>query len=63
MPKCSFCSGKTPEGRGKMLVRNDGKVFYFCNSKCQKNWKLGRKGKKLKWTQAYRKESGAKTEE
>jgi len=56
MPKCSFCSGKTPEARGKMFVRNDGKIFYFCNSKCHRNWKLGRKGKNVKWTEAASKE-------
>jgi len=56
MPKCAFCSGKTPEARGKMFVRNDGKIFYFCNSKCHKNWKLGREGKSVKWTKAFQKE-------
>ncbi|RLJ09922.1 MAG: 50S ribosomal protein L24 [Candidatus Aenigmatarchaeota archaeon] len=55
MVKCSFCGGTLPEGRGKMFVRNDGKIFYFCNSKCQKNWKLGRQGKKVKWTLTYKK--------
>ena len=53
--KCSFCSDTLEEGRGKIFARNDGKVFYFCDSKCQKNFKLGREGKKRKWTQAYSK--------
>ncbi|MCX6815040.1 MAG: 50S ribosomal protein L24e [Candidatus Aenigmarchaeota archaeon] len=57
MAKCSFCGGKTPEARGKMFVRNDGKIFYFCNSKCQGNWKLGREGKSVKWTHTFQKES------
>ena len=54
MTKCSFCAGKVPEGRGKTFFKNDGKIFHFCNSKCQNNWKLKRQGKKTKWTQAYR---------
>ena len=53
--KCSFCGGKVPEGRGKMFVKLDGKVFYFCNSKCQKNFRLGRAGKKTRWTDTFRK--------
>ena len=53
--KCSFCGGKVPEGRGKMFVKLDGKVFYFCNSKCQKNARMGRQGKKTRWTETFRK--------
>lgn len=51
--KCSFCGGKVPEGRGKMFVKNDGKIFYFCNSKCQKNFRMKRAGKSTKWTETY----------
>ena len=50
MMKCSFCGDNIPKGRGKMFVKNDGRLFYFCNSKCQKNFKLGRDGKKKEWT-------------
>jgi large subunit ribosomal protein L24e len=57
MAKCSFCGGKTPDARGKMFVRNDGKIFYFCNSKCHSNWKLHREGKNVKWTHTFQKES------
>ncbi len=53
--KCSFCGNSLPEGSGKMFARNDGKVFYFCNSKCEKNFKMGREGKERKWTAAYKK--------
>lgn len=53
--KCSFCGGKVPEGRGKMFVKKDGKVHYFCNSKCQKNFNLGRQGKNVRWTETFRK--------
>jgi len=56
--KCSFCGGKVPEGKGKMFVKNDGKVHYFCNSKCQKSWRMGRPGKKTRWTETFRKLKG-----
>jgi large subunit ribosomal protein L24e len=47
-----------PEGKGRMLVRKSGQVMYFCTSKCGRNWKLGRVGKKKKWTITSRKERG-----
>lgn len=51
MVKCSFCSTEIPKGTGKMYVRKDGRVFYFCSNKCNKNMiKLGRKPVKFKWT-------------
>ncbi len=56
MAKCSFCGGKIPEGRGKMFVKITGHILNFCNSKCQRNWKLGRDGSKTKWTEASRKD-------
>jgi ribosomal protein L24E len=43
-----------------MFVRNDGKVFYFCNSKCQNNWRLHREGKSTRWTHTFRKEIAGK---
>jgi large subunit ribosomal protein L24e len=60
MAKCSFCGGNTPQGRGKMFVKNDGRILYFCNSKCQKNFRLGRVGKNVKWTHTFRKEIAGK---
>ncbi|MHC1635450.1 MAG: 50S ribosomal protein L24e [Candidatus Methanospirareceae archaeon] len=48
--KCSFCDGDIEMGTGKMYVKKDGTVFYFCSSKCERNMiKLGRKRKKVKW--------------
>ncbi len=58
MAKCSFCADNIPEGRGKVFVKADGKIFQFCNSKCQKNWRMGRVGKKVRWTKAHAKEKG-----
>ena len=54
MAKCSFCREDIPVGKGRMFVKNDGRIFYFCNSKCWKNWKLGREGKNIKWTKAWK---------
>jgi large subunit ribosomal protein L24e len=61
MAKCSFCGGVMPEFGGRMHVQNDGRIFYFCGSKCWKNWKMGRIGKKLKWTDASRKSRASTT--
>jgi large subunit ribosomal protein L24e len=47
--KCSFCGENIPEGRGKMFVKVSGEIFYFCGSKCEKNFMMGREAKKLKW--------------
>ncbi len=57
--KCSVCKNNIPKGTGKMFVRNDGRVYYFCSSKCQRNFNLGRVPKKLKWvSKAKEKKSG-----
>ncbi len=57
--KCSFCKKEIELGRGKMFVRNDGKVLYFCSSKCEKNMlELGRKPRKVKWVRKLKKKEG-----
>ncbi len=53
--KCSICKSNIPKGSGKMFVRNDGRLFYFCSSKCQKNWRMGRGERKLKWFSSEKK--------
>ncbi len=51
---CSFCGYEIEPGTGKMYVRRDGRVFYFCSGKCEKNMlKLKRSPRKLKWTKYY----------
>lgn len=55
MAKCTICKGNVIKGTGKMYVRNDGRIFHFCGSKCQKNWKMGRVPKKLKWASSEKK--------
>ncbi|MCD6590758.1 MAG: 50S ribosomal protein L24e [Candidatus Aenigmarchaeota archaeon] len=47
--KCSMCKNEMPKGKGKMFVKNDGKILYFCSSKCQRNWFMGRAKKGLRW--------------
>lgn len=58
--KCSFCGETLKPGTGKMYVKKDGKVFYFCSMKCQKNMiNLKRKPRVVKWTKAFREEKEA----
>lgn len=54
---CSFCGKEIEIGTGKMFVKRDGKVFYFCSRKCEKNMiELKRNPRKLKWTKYYSKQ-------
>lgn len=48
--KCSFCKNTIESGTGKMFVKNDGTIFIWCGSKCEKNYFLGREPGKKKWT-------------
>ena len=63
--QCTFCGRNIPFGTGKMYVKTDGRVFYFCSNKCEKNMiKLGRKPRETRWTLSARIASGkAKAEE
>ncbi|MBN2881485.1 TRASH domain-containing protein [Candidatus Woesearchaeota archaeon] len=54
MAKCKFCGKELPVGTGKVLIKNDGKMFYFCSNRCQKNLlKLNRKPRNTKWTEEH----------
>ena len=56
MVKCSFCGSDLPLGGGKMYVKKEGTVFYFCSNKCEKNQiQMKRKPVKTKWTEQYNK--------
>ncbi|MEM3374416.1 MAG: 50S ribosomal protein L24e [Candidatus Woesearchaeota archaeon] len=56
MVKCSFCGNTIKKGTGKMYIKTDARVFYFCSTKCEKNMlKLERKSRNLKWTREYSK--------
>ena len=59
MVRCSFCGENLPQGTGKMFVKTDTKILYFCSRKCEKNsLNLKRKPREQKWTKGY--EKGAK---
>ena len=52
--KCTFCGNAIEKGTGKMYVEKNGKILYFCSSKCEKNqFKLKRKPRDQKWTTQY----------
>ena len=54
MPKCTFCGKDFTMGTGKMYVKKDAKIFYFCSNKCEKNMLvLKRKARNLKWTDKF----------
>ena len=55
---CSFCGEGIEPGTGKMFIRRDGTIFFFCSSKCQNNSRLGRVPRRVRWTQAGRKALG-----
>ncbi len=55
MPKCHFCGRELKKGSGLLYVKKTGVAYYFCGSKCFRNAiKLGREGRKVKWTERYR---------
>ncbi|MFN3528146.1 MAG: 50S ribosomal protein L24e [Candidatus Altarchaeaceae archaeon] len=54
--QCSFCKNELKPGKGIMIVSSDGRVTYYCSSKCRKNAKLGRSPRKVEWTKLYAEE-------
>lgn len=55
MTKCSFSGKEIPKGTGIMYIKKDGTVMHFFSSKEKKNFlKLGREGRRVKWTPAAR---------
>jgi len=56
MPTCSFCKKVYEFPRGLTLILNDGRLMHFCTSKCQRNFKLKRDPKKVKWIKKRKEE-------
>jgi len=51
---CSFCGNEIEPGTGKMYVKKDGTVLYFCKNKCQKNMlDLRRIPRNVRWTKQF----------
>ncbi len=48
MEKCSFCKKDLEKHRALMFVKTDGKIKWFCSSKCEKNDKM-RIPRKVRW--------------
>lgn len=55
MAKCSFCSGELKSGRGRMFVKNDGRIFYYCSKKCERNMDMGRNPAHTGWIRKKKK--------
>ena len=55
---CTFCGHQLEPGTGKMFVKKDGTIFYFCSTKCQNNQKLGRVPRRVEWTMPAKKATG-----
>lgn len=54
MPRCSFCGETLVRGTGKMFVHTDGRIAYYCSSKCEKNMlKLRRNPNVTRWTKRF----------
>jgi large subunit ribosomal protein L24e len=54
--KCTFCGNGMEPGTGKMYVKKDGTIQYYCSSKCQNNMKLGRVPRLVEWVSDEKKE-------
>src|SRR3990172_7901017 len=61
---CSFCGNDIEPGTGKMFIRRDGTVPFFCSSKCERNLlDLGRGPRWTRWTKHFRRAKGLVEEE
>lgn len=59
---CSFCGKEIEPGTGRMYVKKDGTVLFFCSSKCFKNsMELKRVPRRVRWTKEYAREKSIRT--
>ena len=63
MVKCSFCKKEIEKGKGKIFATRIGVVHYYCSSKCERNAKLERKPRKVKWIKKSKKVKKVKESE
>ncbi|HDD60323.1 MAG: 50S ribosomal protein L24e [Thermoplasmata archaeon] len=51
---CSFCGERIEPGTGRMYIKRDATVLYFCSNKCFKNMIiLKRDPKHTRWTKRF----------
>jgi large subunit ribosomal protein L24e len=56
MENCSFCGQAITPGTGKMYIKKDARILYFCSRRCEKNLlKLGRNPRHVTFTVEARK--------
>jgi large subunit ribosomal protein L24e len=46
---CDYSGQDIEPGTGIMYVRNDGTILHFADSKCEKNYFMGREPRDLEW--------------
>ena len=53
---CTFCGTEIEPATGKMYIKKDATVFFFCSNKCQKNMiNLKRVPRRVRWTKRFEK--------
>jgi large subunit ribosomal protein L24e len=61
---CSFCGNDVEPGTGKMFIRRDGTIHFFCSGKCERNLlNLRRQPRWTRWTKHFRRGKGLVQEE
>ena len=59
---CAFCEKEIEPGTGRMYVKKDGTVLFFCSNKCYKNaMELKRVPRRVRWTGEYMREKKIRT--
>ena len=46
---CDYSGQEIEPGTGTMYVKSDGTVLWFADSKCEKNYFMGREARDLEW--------------
>jgi large subunit ribosomal protein L24e len=56
--KCTFCGKEIPRGTGLIFIKKDGSRADYCSRKCDRNAGMGRKPRKTRWTEEFKKFKG-----